>query len=468
VAVVGAVLIVAGSTLPGTAVAAGGPAVAASGPSSAPPPTLTATAPATTPAAGSSGVLDPTFGTGGSVSLPGGEAIAAGPNGSLWVLGTVVYTNGVSRYLNRFTSTGAHDPTFTGPFETSNAADLTTGPLITNPGGGASFAVNMCCATKKPPTSQVAVHTVSAAGKRLTGKAGTASWAVAGLVAKPSADADYVLGGVVRLSDGRMRACVSVYPGGSADPFAALVGFAADGSIDAGVGAKDTSMPSPGWTRLPGLDDCGFASAGLQQLFVDAKDRIYVVGTATGVTPSGARVVRTSASGVVDTSYGVGGRATIEATTRSYSPLTGVIARGGTLYLGMSSRDTANGSSAVATVVKLTSSGRRDAGFGSHGVSRLFPKGGASELDSIGTLPGDRLVLGLVYTSGGKRSGRLSAITAATAAKAPAFGTDGTITSGMLTWDTLVQDGRLLTIGSVLPADPGAFLGSTVLQRRTL
>jgi hypothetical protein len=414
------------------------------------------------------GDLDPAFGTRGTVTLPGGEAIATGPHNSIWVLGSVIYTDGVTRYLNRFTAAGRVDPSFTGPTQTSNASDLTTGPIITNPSGGASFAVNTCCRKAQPPTSQVAVHTVSAAGRRLAGRAGATAWTMSALVAKPPVDADYVLGGVVRLSDGRMRACVSVYPGGKAAPFAALVGFLASGAIDPAVGGNDSTMPSPGWTRLAGLDDCGFASAGLQQLFVDGKDRVYVVGTATGVIPDATRVLRTSSKGIPDKTYGVAGMAIVQAVGRSYSPLTGVIAVDGTLHLGLSSRNTASGSPSVATVVKLTPSGVRDAGFGSHGVSRFFPAGGSSKLDSIGTLPGARLVIGLVYTSGGARSGRLSAISAGNGARATTFGTNGTVVSKTLTWDTTVQGAYLLTIGNVLPADPTALLGATVLQRRKL
>jgi hypothetical protein len=414
------------------------------------------------------GYLDPSFGTRGTVTIPGGESVALGPGNTIWVLGSVIYTDGVSRYLNRFTASGRRDRTFTAPEQTSNATDLNTGPIVTDPAGGASFAVNICCRSAKPPTSLVGVHTVSAAGKRLPGKAGTATWTMATMVKNPPKDADYVLGGVVRLSDGRKRACVSVYPGASGDPFAALVGFLADGSIDASVGANDTTMPSAGWTKIAGLDDCGFASAGLQQLFVDGTDRLYVVGTATGVKPGAARVIRTTASGVVDHGYGVDGRATIHAATRSYSPLTGVISPDGTLHLGLSSRETASGSSAVATVAKLTTAGARDAGFGKNGVGRFFPAGGSSELDSIGALPGGRVVIGLVQTSGGRRSGSLTAISAASGARVAAFGTRGSVVTNTLTWGTTVQAGNLLTIGSALPADPKAFLGATMLQRRKL
>jgi hypothetical protein len=414
------------------------------------------------------GYLDPRFGSKGTVELPGGEAIANGPGGSIWVLGSVVYTDGVSRYLNRLTAAGKADPTFTGPLQTSNAADLTTGPIIPGPDGGASFAVNLCCRKKLPPISQVAVHTVSKAGRRLAGAAGTTAWRLADLVTAAPSDADYVLGGVVRLSDGALRACVSVYPGGDRDPFAALVGLRADGSADPRVGANDSTMPATGWTRIAGLDDCGFASAGLQQLFVDAADRLYLVGNASGLASGATRVVRTSAAGVPDPSYGAAGKATIKSATRSYSPLTGVVAADGVLYLGLSSRNTAAGARSVATVVKLTAAGARDTRFGTNAVSRFFPTGGSSELDSIGVLPGGRLVLGLVYASGGARSGRLTAISAANGRRAADFGVGGTVVTGTLTWGTLVRNGYLLTIGNRLPSDPAAYLGASVLQRRRL
>ena len=416
----------------------------------------------------SAGYLDQAFGTKGTVELPGGESIANGPNGSIWTLGSVVYTDGVSRYLNRLTAVGKADVSFTGPVQTSNATDLTTGPLVTSPAGGASFAVNLCCRKKRPPISQVAVHTVSKAGRRLAGAAGTTAWPLAALVATAPTDADYVIGGVVRLSDGALRACVSVYPGGERDPFAALVGWRADGTADPRVGASDTTMPARGWTKVAGLDDCGFASAGLQQLFVDSADRLYVVGNASGLTAGATRVVRTTAAGVPDPRYGAAGQATIKSATRSYSPLTGLIDETGQLYLGLSSRSTATGAKSVATVVKLTAAGARDPGFGTNGVRRFFPTGGASELDSIGLLPGDRLVLGLVYASGGTRSGRLTAISVADGSRAVGFGIGGTVVTGTLTWGTLVRGDHLLTIGNLLPSDPQAYLGASVLQRRDL
>jgi hypothetical protein len=414
------------------------------------------------------GYLDPGFGRNGTVELPGGEAIASGPKGSIWVLGSVVYTDGVSRYLNRLTASGKADSTFTGPVQTSNATDLTTGPIVSKPGGGISFAVNLCCRKKLPPISQVAVHTVSKAGKRLSGIAGTTVWPLADVVPAAPTDADYVIGGVVRLSDGSLRACVSIYPGGDRDPFAALVGVRADGSIDPRVGAGDSTMPALGWTKVAGLIDCGFASAGLQQLFVDGSDRLYVVGNAAGLTSGATRVVRTSAAGVPDPGYGTAGKATIKSATRSYSPLTGLVAADGVLYLGLSSRSTAIGAKSVATVVKLTAAGARDPKFGRNGVSRFFPTKGSSELDSIGFLPGGRLVLGLVYASGNTRSGRLTAIAASDGGRATNFGIGGTVVSGTLTWGTLVRNGYLLTIGNVLPSDPAAYLGASVLQRRQL
>jgi len=441
---------------------------AAGRPASASPPGFPETPEQVRPYRVAAGFLDPAFGVKGTVKLPGGESIANGLGGTIWVLGSVVYTDGVSRYLNRLTAAGKTDATFTGPAQTSNATDLTTGPIITNPAGGASFAVNLCCRKKRPPVSQAAVHTVSRAGKRLVGAAGTTAWPLTHLVAAAGADADYVLGGVVRLSDGSLRACVSVYPGGERDPFAALVGIRADGAADARVGAADTTLPAPGWTKVVGLDDCGFASAGLQQIFVDAADRLYVIGNATGLTPGAARVVRMSAAGVPDPGYGKAGTATIKSTTRSYSPLTGLMATDGVLYLGLSSRNTAPGAKSVATVVKLTASGVRDARFGPNGVRRFFPTGGSSELDSIGFLPGGRLVLGLVQVASGARSGRLTAISATDGTRATGFGVHGTVVSGTLTWGTLVRNGYLLTIGNILPSDPEAYLGASVLQRRKL
>jgi hypothetical protein len=415
-----------------------------------------------------SGALDPTFATKGTLKLAGGESIAGGTDGHLWVLGSVVHPEGVTRYLNRFTAEGGVDPTFTGATQTSSATDLTVGPILLNPAGGASFAINRCCRANRPPTSQVAVHTVARAGTRPVGPAGIAQWPLASAVPKAPADADYVLGGVVRLSDGRMRACVSVYPGGERNPFAALVGFRADGTVDPAVGAADRTMPTVGWTKLAGLDDCGFASAGQQQLLVDRADRLYVLGSATGVTPAATRVVRISAAGVADPGYGVAGAATIRSATRQYNPLTAAITDRGVLYLGLSSKNTKAGSTAVATVVKLTAIGRRDTGFGRNGVRRFFPSGGSSELDSIVIAPTDRLIVGVVYTAAGARSGRLMAVSAVDAARATGFGTRGSVLTGNLTWGMLVRGRYLLTIGSRVPVDPEAYLGATLLQRRRL
>ncbi len=149
------------------------------------------------------GYLDPTFGTRGRSSCPGASRSPTARRKHLDPrLGRL--HRQISRYLNRLTAAGKADPSFTGPLQTSNAADLTTGPILPGPGGGASFAVNLCCRKKLPPISQVAVHTVSKAGKRLAGPAGTTVWKLADLVtASPTpSDADYVIGGVVRLSDG--------------------------------------------------------------------------------------------------------------------------------------------------------------------------------------------------------------------------------------------------------------------------
>jgi hypothetical protein len=73
-----------------------------------------------------------------------------------------------------------------------------------------------------------------------------------------------------------------------------------------------------------------------------------------------------------------------------------------------------------------------------------------------------------VYVAGGVRSGRLTAVSTADGTTAGGFGVDGTVVTGTLTWSTLVRNGYLLTIGNVLPADPAAYLGISVLQRRKL
>jgi hypothetical protein len=59
-------------------------------------------------------------------------------------------------------------------------------------------------------------------------------------------------------------------------------------------------------------------------------------------------------------------------------------------------------------------------------------------------------------------------VSTADGAAAGGFGVAGTVVTGTLTWSTLVRNGYLLTIGNVLPADPAAYLGISVLQRRKL
>jgi hypothetical protein len=121
----------------------------------------------------------------------------------------------------------------------------------------------------------------------------------------------------------------------------------------------------------------------------DGSNRLYFVGQDGS---GNLTIVRTNLDGAVDTSYGAGGAVTVA----SVSPADAQVTQAGTMY-ATGSADLAG--TPTATVVRVTSAGALDTGFGTGGLAR-FPRAGASTaVNAIGFAPGGRFVLGITAQS---------------------------------------------------------------------
>jgi uncharacterized delta-60 repeat protein len=273
---------------------------------------------------------------------------------------------------------------------------------------------------------------------------------------------------VALLDDGRFVASTSVL-NGNGDLDFAVMRFHADGSVDTAFGVDGGRRV--GFDR-PGADLHDFASA----LAVQPDGRIVVAGIASGGAAVGGddmAVLRLTASGQPDPTFGSNGRVTIAFNLggpnlqMDHGTRIGLQSDGKLLVVG--TVDTADGYSRMA-VVRLHPNGQRDSSFDGDGrvvIEALDGDHGSSGVQVRQLADGAILAVGSIlapHEPGSYRRDFLLVRLLGNGTPDPGFGDDGRVRFGFdvggsrsdYAYDFAeLEDGRLLVCGYAAVNDPG-------------
>lgn len=321
------------------------------------------------------GALDPTFGTGGKVLIDFAgksdvaRAVAVQADGRMVVAGGTTDAADRERFgLVRLTAAGALDSTFG-----------TAGRVTTAFSGSAGDRAN---ALVLQPDGKIVAGGSASFGSASSG----VDFALARYDAAGTLDAGFGTGGTVT---------TSMSTSGASDTISALtlqgqaivaVGGTGDFKVAryTAAGALDGSFGSGG--RVTGVFGVTIGSANA--VTTDAQGRVVVAGTAQNDTA----VIRLTAAGALDPSFGTGGKRVI-ALTDNWDAAEGVavqsdgkIVLGGWIYEG-------NSSAGDFAVTRLTATGQNDSGFGSGGttLTKVAPGSKSDLAHAVALQPDDRI-----------------------------------------------------------------------------
>ncbi|HEX4794525.1 MAG TPA: hypothetical protein VH370_12065 [Humisphaera sp.] len=315
-----------------------------------------------------SGVLDSTFGSGGTTvsSVIGQPAlVAAQADGKVLVLS---YTDGYQPFvrtyrLSRYTLAGAQDASF------GNG-----GVVVINPSG---FEPNL----------NTNVLTLTNGDIVLAGAAGTGSTTKAALAAFTKAgnlDSSFGVGGIAAgisggLSNGEVVTTLGMVTLDSSGRFVAVgstspTAASPANALAAGLlerftpaGVLDKSFGASGSTIVP-------AVTGFFAVMASSSGVIAAYGQTNIYTPAAtqfsSRLNHFTANGAVDKTYGPGGQGFVSINTTINGPEQEIFQPDGKLLIA-GAIGTGNGAHSAAALARLTTSGALDASFGSGGYANL-------------------------------------------------------------------------------------------------
>ena len=266
---------------------------------------------------------------------------------------------------------------------------------------------------------------------------------------------------LVRLDDGRYLGCGSFDSATTARDFV-VARFNNDGSLDLtfdGVGYVVTAFRESG--QGGGLmDQCN-------AMVVQADGKIVAAGVTNATGPDHVAVARYTANGVLDSTFGTGGKLDINgaAAASGNSDARAVLVQpdGKLLVAGTAVGAGGNGD---LLVMRLNADGTPDAGFGSGGITRTSVGPSDDIANAMVRQPDGRIVVaGSTYATGGQRDFALARYTSAGVLDS-SFGTGGIVTTAVGPSDDyayaliLMPWGRLVAAGSarIVAGQPGTDL----------
>jgi uncharacterized delta-60 repeat protein len=254
---------------------------------------------------------------------------------------------------------------------------------------------------------------------------------------------------LVRLDDGRYLACGTIYSAATSWDFLVARFNAADGSLDTsfnGLGYVVTAFAASG-SGLVLTDQCNAVA-------VQANGMIVAAGV-TNESGHHVAVVRYTASGVLDTTFGLGGKVDISAAapTTEDSEARALVLQPDDGKLLIAGYAFSSGNSELL-VMRLNADGSLDPSFGSGGITRTPVGSGEGIANAMVRQPDGRIVVaGSTYAAGGHRDFALARYTTAGVLD-PTFGTGGVVTTAVGPSDAyayaliLMPWGRLVAAGS--------------------
>ena len=320
--------------------------------------------------ASGAGWLDPTFGSGGYVSVPKGLDgrfgcghtidLAVAPTGRIFTAALYCDADGdiVPSVVVAFTTAGRLDPAFNGGRPLRAAiANPTTGAVLTRVFGTPSGGLITYVIDSPDPCDRATRYGPTGARDTRYGRG-----------CLPTPTFEYGRGVATILPGRSLRTCMSDrFPGTQVS----LTGLTPDGILDQRIGPD-------GYRVMPIQFHCwAFTS--------DAGGRLYWVSRRS--LPDGRAVIevrRTTHTGDLDTAWGDGGLATVELAGQHLKPVTAVAGPDGSLLIGLGISDSPTNASWRAGVARVTPAGSVDVAFGTDGVRRYVPpETNASRLEAV-------------------------------------------------------------------------------------
>jgi len=343
------------------------------------------------------GTLDPTFGTGGVVRTDIGPyqdvayGVALQPDGDVVVAGVRGAGRPGSDFaLARYLPGGTLDPSFgsggvvttsvtTKQDEADGVGILSNGDIVAAGGAGLNAANPNFAVVRYLPDGQLDPTFGTGGVVQTDFGAGTFDWASGGLVVQP--DDDVVAGGYTVSASAR------------GDPRFALARYLADGTLDPafGTGGKVITNFTTGFDYI-------------SSLALDASGDIVAAGEAGARTGRDvAALARYTPAGVLDTTFGTGGKVTTDygkygdaAIGVAVDPTTQDVVTAGAVGLG--------GSNPRFAVCRYTPAGVLDTTFGTGG--KVFTDFSSSEdyANAVAIQAGGRIVVAGVAAQGSGNS----------------------------------------------------------------
>jgi uncharacterized delta-60 repeat protein len=173
--------------------------------------------------------------------------------------------------------------------------------------------------------------------------------------------------GIVVQSSGKIVISGTVEHAGAADPRdrdVALVRFNSDGTVDSGFGTQGVSILDLSAGEVSGTSYIADTAWGLT-VYPDNRLLVHAAQKRTGATDLDFAVVRLTADGARDMSFGTMGVAALDINNRSASPRTTTLLPDGSIVAAGYYPD---GSVVKPVLFKLTSTGMLDRSFGTNGI----------------------------------------------------------------------------------------------------
>ena len=320
------------------------------------------------------GDLDPSFGAGGQVITPissgydGASALVVQPDGKLVAAGHAYNASNTIFALVRYNTDGSRDETFgtSGKVTTAVGIGSAARALVLQPDGKLVAAGHTFTGSR----TQFALVRYNATGSLDT------SFGTGGKVGTPVGSIDDEVFALVLQPDGKLVAA-GYTDKGSSTAFA-LVRYNANGSLDTsfGTGGKVT-------TPIGSVDDEVFA------LVLQPDGKLVAAGYTSSASSTAFALVRYNADGSLDTSFGTGGKVTTSIESIDDEAFALVLQPDGKLVAVGYAND---GSNEDFAVVRYSANGSLDASFGTGGRVITSISGSYGEASALVLQPDGNLV----------------------------------------------------------------------------